>query len=130
MISKILATRLVPLLGSLVDQAQSSFIQGRNMVDNIHLAQELLRKYNCKRVSPRWLAKVDIRKAYDSVCWKFIKGILSGLGFPITFIDWVMECISSTSFSLLINGSLCGFFKGKRNLRQRDPLSPFLFVLL
>ena len=66
-ISKILAAHLVPILDSLVDQAQSTFIQGRSMVDNIHLAQELLRKYNRKRVSPRWIAKVDIKKAFDSV---------------------------------------------------------------
>lgn len=51
------------------------------MVDNIHLTPELLRNYNRKRVFPRWLAKVDIRKAYDSVGWHFLRSILNGLGF-------------------------------------------------
>ena len=128
-ISKVLAGRLSSILPSLVDQAQSAFVKGRSMVDNIHLAQELLRNYNRKRVSPRWMAKVDIKKAYDTVSWSFLNGVLSCLGFPSCFVGWIMECISSPSYSLVINGALHGFFKGKRGLRQGDPLSPFLFVL-
>jgi hypothetical protein len=37
--------------------------------------------------------------------------------------------VSSTSFSVQVNGELFGFFKGKRGLRQGDPIFPFLFVL-
>jgi hypothetical protein len=99
------------------------------MTDNIHLAQELVLQYNRKRISPRCMLKIDLRKAYDTFSWSFLYSVLGGLGFPFTFIYLVMTCVSSTSFSVQVNGDLFGFFKGKRGLRQGDPISPFLFVL-
>ena len=128
-IAKILASRLEPLLGSIIDHAQAAFIKGRNLGENVQLAQELLRKYARKRSSPRCLIKVDLRKAYDSISWAFLQQVIEGLGFPPLFIAWVLECVSTAAYSLVINGSMCGFFKGKRGLRQGDPMSPFLFVL-
>jgi len=128
-ISKILASRMASVLDSIVDHAQAAFVKGRSLGDNVHLVQELLRKYNRKRISPRCLFKVDLRKAYDSLDWGFVKQVMEGLGFPMLFIEWVMECISSPSYSLIINGSLKGFFKGRKGLRQGDPISPYLFVI-
>ena len=128
-ISKILASRLASVLDSIIDGAQSAFVKGRSLMENVHLAQELLRNFSRKRISPRCLIKVDLRKAFDSVNWEFLQQILEGLGFPSVFSQWVMECIGTASYSIMINGGLHGFFKGQQGLRQGDPLSPFLFVL-
>ena len=99
------------------------------MIENIHLVQELLRKYNRKRVSPRCLIKVDLRKAYDSVSWEFIAEVMIGLKFPVRFIGWVMQCVTSPTYSIALNGGIWGMFKGKKGLRQGDSLSPFIFLL-
>lgn len=72
---------------------------------------------------------VDIRKAFDTLSWKFLDNILAGFGFPRTFASWLMECIPTTSYSISLNGGFHGFFKGKRGIRQGAPLSPYIFVL-
>nr|GEZ63726.1 hypothetical protein [Tanacetum cinerariifolium] len=129
-ISKIIANRIKHSLKKIISPNQSAFIPGRSITDNIILTHELMHNYHLERGTPRCAFKVNIQKAYDTVDWDFLRIILLGFGFHQKMVSWIMECVTSTSYSICINGSLHGYFKGKRILLQGDPISPYLFTLV
>lgn len=129
LISKILTNRLAAVIGEVVDAAQAGFIPGKNIADNILLATELMKGYTHKYISPRCLIKVDLKKAYDSIEWCFVKKVLEELCFPKLFVEWVMECIQTVSYSILINGVPTKPVPAQKGLRQGDPMSPFIFAI-
>ncbi|CAM8908449.1 unnamed protein product [Rhodiola kirilowii] len=121
--------RLKEVLPDIIDPAQGAFVKDRSIVGNIFLAQQLLNGYGRKNISERMAWKIDLRKAYDTIDWSFLTSMLENLKFPSKFIAWMVMCIQSTSFSVMINGEMFDFFQGKRGLQQGDPLSPFLFTI-
>ncbi|KAL0284166.1 UNVERIFIED_CONTAM: putative ribonuclease H protein [Sesamum radiatum] len=129
-ITKIIVQRLRLVLDKMISPSQNAFVPGRSIGDNILLAQEMFSGYNRQGLPMRCALKVDLRKAYDTVEWDFLSAVLHLFGFPDIFIGWIEECVSTPMFSVCINGNPHGFFKGSRGLRQGDPMSPFLFVLI
>lgn len=81
-ITKILSSRLTEVLPEIIDHSQGAFVKGRELVYNVLVCQELARGYNRKGISPRCMMKIDLRKAYDSIQWKFLADVLGALHFP------------------------------------------------
>lgn len=77
----------------------------------------MVRHYGRKHVKPSCIIKMDLKKAYDSIDWTFMEDLLRALKFPENFVHLIMEYVTTPSYSLMINGSLVGFFKGKKGLR-------------
>ncbi|GKE35403.1 hypothetical protein Tco_1454725 [Tanacetum coccineum] len=99
-ISKIIANRIKESLKILVSPNQSAFVPGRSISNNILLTQELMHNYHLDRGPSRCAFKVDIQKAYDTVDWGFLREVLIGFGFHDRMVKWIMECVTTTSFSI------------------------------
>lgn len=117
LISKVITSRLSRVVGFVINESQASFIPGKHIGDNIILSKELIKGYSHKFITPRCMLKVDLKKTYDSVEWSFLETVLGELGFPNRVITWIIGCVSTVSYSILINGFPTLPFPAKKGLR-------------
>lgn len=82
-----------------------------------------------KRKMSGVLCKMDFKKVYDRVDWQFLLYLLKRMSFGVKWRR-MKECVSSASYSILVNGSPKGFFNAQRGLGQEDPPAPFHFVIV
>ena len=128
-ISKIIAKHLKDVLLAHITKKQFGFLEGRQIHEAIGVAQEGMRNIKTKKLKGVVL-KIDLSKVYHRFNWPYIHLLLTHMGFHIDFIRCIMSCISSVSFTILINEDSSHFFHLEHGLRQGFPLSPFLFLLV
>ena len=111
-ITKIMVNRLKPLMNYLISPFQNTFIQGRNISNNILLAHEIMDIVRKKKFKKKGYGalKVDMCKTYDRVSWNFLRAVLISMNFSSTWINWIMECISLVQYAILLNRSPTKFF--------------------
>jgi hypothetical protein len=128
-ITKIIAARIKTSLSVGISKEQFGFLEGRQITDAIGVVQEALHSIKVKNIKALVL-KLDLIKAYDRVDWGFLRLVLLQVGMSLEATDWILGCVSSANFVVLINGKPTSFFKSTRGLRQGFPLSPLLFLLI
>ncbi|XP_058189531.1 uncharacterized protein LOC131307140 [Rhododendron vialii] len=102
---------------------------GKQILDGVLIANEAIHSW--KHSSRGGLIlKLDFERAYNCVNLGFLLDMLGKMGCGGKWYEWIKECISSVSMSILINGSATKEFQTQKGIRQGDPLSLFLFNIV
>lgn len=126
---KVIANWFKLVFPRIVSQEQVAFVAGKNITNNIVIAQEVIHLMNSSK-SRKWMAiKIDLEKAYDRVWWDFIDASLQATSIPDYLEKVIVSTISNSTMQVHGNGVPTPKFKSIRGISQRCPLSPYLFIL-
>lgn len=97
--------RLKDILPAVVSENQSAFVPGRLITDNALITLEIFHSMKYRNRSRKGVVaiKLDMSKAYDRVEWGFLRKLLLTMGFDGRWVNLIMDCVSSVSYSIIIN---------------------------
>ena len=127
-ITKALANKVAPFLGTIVNPDQAAAIKDRNIQNHIHFIRDIITLAHDRQDSNLMLS-IDQEKAFDRVSHIWIQKVLKQSNFGPKFIKWVQMLYANASSQILVNQTLSDAFSLSRGVRQGDPLSMMLYVL-
>lgn len=128
-LSKVLANHLKVCLPSLISDKQSAFVEGRFLTDNALIDFELNHYIRRRNQGENGVVgfKIDISKAYDRLEWKFLEGMLNKFGFSKVWVERIMKCVTTVSYSFIQDGRELGMFNHNAEL-GKGILSPLTYI--
>ena len=127
--SRVIAGRLLKVIHSVVNKAQTCGVPGRFIGEIVALLWDMVDFASSSNV-PVIIISLDQERAFDRVDWRFMRATLSKMGFGSSFICWVYLFYAGVQSAVIVNGDLSGFFSLSRGVHQGCPLSPLLYVLV
>lgn len=128
-VATVLVRRLVKVIGEIIGDCQHAFVGGRQILDVVMSANETVDDLLINK-KDGLVCKLDMEKEYDHVNWNFVDYMLLRMEFGQKWRKRMKVCVTTTSFTILVNGGLSNFFNVSRGLQQSDPLSPILSIIV
>lgn len=116
LMARVLSNRTKEVFHEVIDGNQFAFIKDRNILDSILIPNECVEEYRTKK-KKRLVLKLDTENSFGRTDWDFLDFTMARKSFGSRWQNWIEGCLSSSHFSIMINGTPQGFFQASRSLR-------------